>query len=188
MYRLQHPRVLRHERQSGLRISGSGKRGRCTSGLLAAHFSANNGRCPNRGGLATVAPAAAAVLGAAAVGCVALCPSSTASAEQDETRVTVYRAVDDKELAYLRATGSYGSNPHQSGKYFAKTLAGAEAFAHGPAGPLTVTSTTLPRTVARTGYQFNDPGLHGAGPSIYFYQYQLPVVNSTMTPPIVFEK
>jgi hypothetical protein len=56
--------------------------------------------------------------------------------------------VDPTELAYLRATGNYGSNSARSGKYFSLTLAGAQAFARAPinAGS-TITQTTLPQSI-----------------------------------------
>jgi hypothetical protein len=94
--------------------------------------------------------------------------------------------VDPTELAYLQATGNYGSNPSQSGKYFALSLAGAQAFANAPmnAGS-TITSTTLPQSVVNQGFGFADPGAHGAGPSVFFDQPQLPTVYGTMTPPVI---
>jgi hypothetical protein len=48
----------------------------------------------------------------------------------DDPTVVVYRVVDATELSYLLAHGHYGSNPSQSGKYFALTLDGARAFAN----------------------------------------------------------
>lgn len=100
--------------------------------------------------------------------------------------ITVYRVVDPTELAYLQANGNYGSNPSQSGKYFALTLEGAQAFASAPmnAGS-TITSTALPQSVVNQGFLFTDPGQYGAGPSVFFGQPQLPSVYSTMTPPTI---
>jgi hypothetical protein len=86
-----------------------------------------------------------------------------------ERRVTVYRAVDAVELAYLKATGNDGSNPNRPGKYFALSLTGAEAFASAPLiAPATITSTTLPQSVIDTGFGFVDAGARGAGPSVFF--------------------
>ena len=103
-----------------------------------------------------------------------------------DPRVVVYRVIDAAELAHLRMTGSYGSNPSRSGKYFAMTLAGAKAFGAAPmnAGS-TITETTLPRSVVVQGWAMIDPGPHGAGSSVYFSELQLPVVYSAMTPPNV---
>ena len=104
----------------------------------------------------------------------------------NDPRVPVYRVVDQTEWAYLQATGNYGSNPAQSGKYFALTLAGAQAFASHPANARsTITGTTLPRSVVNRGFLFNDPGQYGAGPSVFFAQPQLPTVYGTMTPPAI---
>ncbi|MGH9810735.1 MAG: hypothetical protein ACRD9W_26385 [Terriglobia bacterium] len=104
----------------------------------------------------------------------------------DDRRVSVYRVVHSTELAHLRVTGNYGSNPHRSGKYFALTLAGAQAFARAPfnAGS-TITSTTLPRSVIDQSFRFYDPGQHGAGPSVFFGQRELAIVYGAMTPPVV---
>jgi hypothetical protein len=99
-------------------------------------------------------------------------------------RITVYRVVDAAELAVLRAAGNHGSNPSRSGKYFALTLQGARAFARAGinAGSI-ISTTTLPTFVV------DDPGRHGAGPSVFFAELQLPAVLGTMTSPsIVFEE
>jgi hypothetical protein len=105
-------------------------------------------------------------------------------ARRAERLVTVYRVVDAIELAYLRATGNYGSNPNRSGKYFALTLTGAEAFAGAPMiAPATITSTTLPQSVIDSGFGFVDAGRLGAGPSVFFAEAQLPGVYARMTPP-----
>jgi len=96
----------------------------------------------------------------------------------------IYRAVDPAELAHLSASGDYGFSPNKSGKYFALTLNGAYDFAEHPFNAsmnLTVTQTTVPKTVLREGFFFKDPG--GAGPSVYFSDAQLPKVYSTMTRP-----
>jgi hypothetical protein len=100
--------------------------------------------------------------------------------------VTVYRVVDPAELACLRTTGNYGSNPARSGKYFALTATGAQAFAVAPinAGS-TITRTTLPQSVIDQGFRFHDPGQHGAGPSIFYAEPQLPMVYLALTPPII---
>jgi hypothetical protein len=99
--------------------------------------------------------------------------------------VSVYRVVDATELAYLQATGNFGSNPSQSGKYFALTLKGAQSFAGHPmnAGS-TIITTTLPQNVVNQGLLFLDPGAQGAGQSVFFAQAQLPMVYNIMTPPM----
>jgi hypothetical protein len=112
--------------------------------------------------------------------------TGSAIKQREDKRVTVYRAVDPVELAHIKKYGNYGSNPSQSGKYFALTVNGAEAFAKAPmnAGSV-VTSTTLPQSVVDQGHQFNDPGNHGAGPSVFFAQPQLPTVYGNMTPIVI---
>jgi hypothetical protein len=104
----------------------------------------------------------------------------------NDPRITLYRVIDATELAHLVMTGSYGSNPNRSGKYFALTLAGAAAFAAAPmnAGS-TIAETTLPQSVVSRGFAIIDPGPRGAGRSVYFEEVQLPVVYSVMTPPII---
>jgi hypothetical protein len=112
--------------------------------------------------------------------------SAAAANASNDPRVPVYRLVDPDELAYLQATRNYGSNPAQSGKYFALTPGGAQAFASHPrnAGS-TITGTTLPRSVVNRGFLFNDPGQLGAGPSVFFAQPQLPRVYGAMTAPAI---
>src|SRR5216684_7189150 len=105
------------------------------------------------------------------------------AAPNNDPRVVVYRVVDAAELAHLRMTGSYGSNPNRSGKYFALTFAGARAFAAAPMNTgSTITETTLPQSVVGQGWGLIDPGPHGAGSSVYFSELQLPMDFSTMTP------
>jgi hypothetical protein len=112
--------------------------------------------------------------------------SATAPDASDDSRIPVYRVVDPTELAYLQATGNYGSNPAQSGKYFALTPAGAQGFASHPGNAgSTITGTTLPRSVVNQGFLFNDPGRYGAGPSVFFAQPQLPTVYGAMTAPAI---
>jgi hypothetical protein len=103
------------------------------------------------------------------------------AAPGNEPRVSVYRVIDVTELAYLRMTGNYGSNPSRSGKYFALTLAGARAFTAASinAGSR-ITETSLPRTVVDQGWPIVDPGPHGAGASVYFDESQLPMVYADM--------
>src|SRR5437660_11877399 len=112
--------------------------------------------------------------------------ASAIATTSNDPRIVVYRVIDATELAHLVMTGSYGSNPSQSGKYFALTLAGATAFAAGPmnAGS-TITETTLPRSIVSQGFTMMDPGPHGARRSVHFAERQLPMVYSAMTPPIV---
>jgi RHS repeat-associated protein len=136
--------------------------------------------------LAATGVSAVAATAAAAGAALLATTTSTASPSQDELRVTVYRVVDPTELAYLQATGNYGSNPSESGKYFALTAAGAQAFASAPMNSgTTITSTTLPQVVVNQGFQFVDPGSQGAGPSVFYSQPQLPSVYGSMTPPAI---
>ena|SRR6266851_9655268 len=111
--------------------------------------------------------------------------SAIATASNDP-RIAVYRVIDATELAHLAMTGSYGSNPNQSGKYFALTLAGATAFAAAPinAGS-TITETTLPQSVVSQGFAIIDPGPHGAGRSVHFAEVQLPMVYRAMGPIVI---
>jgi hypothetical protein len=104
--------------------------------------------------------------------------------QSDDPYVNIYRAIDDVELDYLKANGNYGHNPSMSGKYFALTLGGAQAFAGWSQNEAaTVTGTSIPRSVLEQGHLFNDPGVHGAGPSVHFSDTVLPRVYRTMTPP-----
>ena len=130
--------------------------------------------------------AAGNILSGAAIGAGAATAASaillatttrTADRAQDELRVTVYRVVDPIELAHLQATGNYGSRPSESGKYFALTATGAQAFASAPVNSgTTITSTTLPQVIISQGYQFVDPGPKGPGASVFYAQPQLPSV------------
>jgi len=107
----------------------------------------------------------------------------------NDSRFSVYRVVDPTELAYLLAHGNYGSNPNQSGKYFALTPTGAQAFLSAPMNSnSTLTMTTLPGSVLNQGYAFPDPGAFGAGPSVFFSNPQLPLVYGTMTQPVVIPR
>lgn len=85
-----------------------------------------------------------------------------------DPRIVLYRVVDGVELAYLQANGNYGSNPSRTGKYFALTLLGAQAFASHPVNAGSrITWTTLPQTVVGQGYPLADPGRYGAGQSFF---------------------
>ena len=117
-----------------------------------------------------------------------LLPDSTSSSDttSDNSRFPVYRVVGPVELAYLLAHGNYGASPNQSGKYFALSAAGAQAFLNAPMNSgATLTMTTLPGSVLNQGWAFNDPGAVGAGPSVYYSDPQLPLVYGAMTPPVV---
>ncbi len=107
---------------------------------------------------------------------------------EGDPSVVVCRVVDGVELSYLEAHGHYGSNPSQSGRYFALTLDGARAFANAPMNAgTTVTTTTLPQSVVNRGMKFNDPGINGAGWSIFFSQQQLADVYGTMAAPTIWK-
>ena len=103
-----------------------------------------------------------------------------------DPRVPLYRVVDAIELSYLETHGDYGSNPSQSGKYFALTAEGAHAFANAPMNAgATVTSTTLPKSIVDRGVTFNDPGPNGTGISVFFSQQQLAAVYGNMAVPAI---
>jgi hypothetical protein len=107
----------------------------------------------------------------------------------EDQLVAVYRVVDDTELSYLESHGHYGSNPSQSGKYFALTLDGARAFANAPMNTgSTITTTALPRSVINRGITFSDPGANGAGLSIFFSQQQLGDTYGTMSRPVIWKE
>ena len=109
------------------------------------------------------------------------------SQQADDPVVVVYRVIDDSERRYLAAYGDYGSNPSQSGKYFALTLDGASAFARAPMNTGTViTRTTLPASIVQRGMMFNDPGANGAGLSVFFPQQLLTVVYDSMSVPVIW--
>lgn len=100
------------------------------------------------------------------------------------TRVAVFRVVDAVELGFLQATGQYGSNLNRSGKYFALTLDGARAFANATMNVgCRITATTLPLSIMQAGVHFHDPGLNGAGPSVFFAELQLESVYASMADP-----
>ena len=127
-----------------------------------------------------------------------MCPTETGDEASATTRrvsaataaaspsVPVYRVVDAAELAYLRAVGDFGSNPSSSGKYFALTLSGAQAFARHPmnAGSR-ITQIELPLSIVLQGWHFVDLGLFGAGSSVFFEEVQLHVVYGAMTVPAI---
>ena len=111
---------------------------------------------------------------------------ATAGTASADPPVPVYRVVDIVEFAYLSATGDYGSNPSYSGKYFALSLSGAQAFARHPMNSGSrVTQTPIPQCIVDRGWLFVDLGTHGAGSSVYFSEPQLPTVYAAMTPPVV---
>jgi hypothetical protein len=106
-----------------------------------------------------------------------------------ERYVQVYRVVDDAELSWLALHGDYGSNPSQSGKYFALTLEGARAFASAPMNAnARITATRLPEWIVSLGRMFRDPGFHGGGRSVFFPQAKLFMVYASMTPPEVLPR
>lgn len=110
------------------------------------------------------------------------------AATRGDPLLVVYRVVDATELAYLEAHGNYGSNPSQSGKYFALTIDGARAFAAAPMNAGTaITTATLPKSVVDSGTMFNDPGRNGAGWSAFFPQQQLARLYGTMAAPVVWK-
>jgi hypothetical protein len=103
--------------------------------------------------------------------------------------IPVWRVVDPAELRYVQAHGNYGSSPSQSGKYFALTLAGAQAFASAPMNSgSAITATGLPQSVVNSGFMVNDPGQYGAGSSVFFAERQLPTVYGAMTLPVILSK
>jgi RHS repeat-associated protein len=98
-------------------------------------------------------------------------------------RVRLFRAIGPEELSSVMRDGNYGSAPSLSGKYFALTAQGAVDFSRAPlnAGTrLTLTSTTIPRSLLDKGFIFNDVG--GAGSSIHFPQDLLLTFYGSMIP------
>ena len=105
-----------------------------------------------------------------------------AGSAAESEMVQIFRTVDQNELPSV-LNGTYGSSPSASGKYFALTQEGAQNVANSTmnAGQqMTMTSTTIPRSVFNQGYLFNDTGL--AGPAIHFQQEFLPTLYNSMTP------
>ena len=119
----------------------------------------------------------------------AISDSGAAVKAAGDPLVPVWRVVDATELRYVQAHGDYGSNPSRSGKYFALTIRGAQAFASAPmnAGS-TITATGLPQSVVNVGFIVNDPGPYGAGSSVFFKELQLAMVYGTMRPPVILSK
>jgi hypothetical protein len=100
--------------------------------------------------------------------------------------VELFRVVAPAEAEYLSKHGNYGASPSQAGKYFALTPAGAFAFSTDPINKDSViTATSVPKSVYDIGFKMNDPGKTGAGPSVFYEDSQLPIVYSTMTPPVL---
>ncbi|HVC60614.1 MAG TPA: hypothetical protein VND19_09675 [Acetobacteraceae bacterium] len=113
---------------------------------------------------------------------------SDRSAGEDDPPVALYRVVDEIELSYLQAHGDYGSNLSQFAEYFALTIDGARAFANAPMNARTViTTTTVPQSVVKRGARFNDPGVNGAGLSVFFSRGQLVDAYDTTSPPTIWK-
>lgn len=92
----------------------------------------------------------------------------TPTATPDET-ATLYRAVDEVELAYILTHGNYGYSTNGSGKYFALTLEGVVIFAKSSLNvnrQMTITSVIAPSKILERGYIFDDVG--GARLSVHF--------------------
>jgi RHS repeat-associated protein len=105
-------------------------------------------------------------------------------AAESET-VQIFRAVDQAEMGSVLSQGTYGSSPSMTGKYFALTQEGAQNFAGSAinAGKqMTITSTTIPRSVFNQGYFYTDVGANGAGASIHFSESYLSTLYNSMTP------
>ncbi|HKO55574.1 MAG TPA: RHS repeat-associated core domain-containing protein [Thermoanaerobaculia bacterium] len=99
--------------------------------------------------------------------------------------VQIFRAVGQRELQSIVQNGTYGSAPSMGGKYFALSQQGAETFASSSfnAGrQMTVTSTTIQRSVFNQGFVFNDAGAEAAGASIHFSEEALPTLYESMSP------
>jgi hypothetical protein len=85
---------------------------------------------------------------------------SPLAAEEGGT-VPIFRAVGQSETSSILNAGTYGSAPSMGGKYFALTQQGAQDFASASfnAGrQMSITSTTVPRSVFNQGFLFNDVG------------------------------
>ena len=102
---------------------------------------------------------------------------------EDKSRVTLFRAVDSRELSDVQTTGTYGYSPHGGGKYFAFTYSGVVRFARSAfnAGKIMmITSTDVPSDFLIRGTPFDDIG--GAGLSIHFSDAVLPALYRVMSP------
>ena len=100
------------------------------------------------------------------------------------SRIPLFRAVGQRELAQVLRSGNYGSSPSLSGKYFGFTESGVRAIANSglnASRQMTITATDVPRWLLRIGYKFNDPGAGGAGPSIFFAERTLPILYRFMS-------
>lgn len=109
-----------------------------------------------------------------------LCLLTSNACGLSQNRVTLYRAIDGKELSYVKENGTYGHSPSLAGKYFSHSLQGALNIRERMPASDTITRITVPESVWRQGHLFPDP--RGGGPSVHFSDPQLPVVYSSMTP------
>jgi hypothetical protein len=111
----------------------------------------------------TVAPASRALTSTARAK-----KTVTPTATPEET-TTLYRAIDEVELAYVLTHGNYGFSTNGSGKYFALTLEGVVIFAKSSLNvnrQMTITSVIVPSKILERGYVFDDVG--GARLSVHF--------------------
>jgi RHS repeat-associated protein len=111
-----------------------------------------------------------------------LCLLTSSMCGLSENRVVLYRGVEGKELVDIVKTGTYGFAP-SGGKYFAFTRSGAENYINVQARlgvNLTLTSITIPRDSINWKNTFVDTG--GAGPSVHYFDSELPFLYSRMSP------
>mgnify|MGYP001366462626 CR=1 FL=1 len=113
----------------------------------------------------------------------AMAPADVAGGSGEGDRVEVFRAINSEELNYLQTFGNYGYSPSQAGKYFALTMQGAKAYSTNSwMQDSVITATTVPSSIIKQGFYFNDPGPTGAGPSLHYQDSQLPLLYKSMSP------
>jgi|GEM_PF-3042929 len=106
----------------------------------------------------------------------------TPTATSDAT-TTLYRTVDEVELAYILTQGNYGFSTNGSGKYFALRLEGVVTFAKSSLNTnrqMTITSIIVPPKILERGYVFDDVG--GARLSVHFPDAALADLYREMSP------
>jgi RHS repeat-associated protein len=103
--------------------------------------------------------------------------------KEADYRTAHYRAIDEMELTVVLVTGTYGSSPSASGKYFSFYEKDARHFGKSDFNRghrMTITRITVPHSFVENGYQFYDKG--GGGSSIRYPEEVLPELYEVMTP------
>jgi hypothetical protein len=105
-----------------------------------------------------------------------------------EPRVSLFRAIGERERRHLLAFGDYGRSPSAGGKYFALTEEGAVRFAGSTFNAkrrMIITRVDVPRSFLDRGFLFFDPG--GAGPSVHFSEEMLADLYAIAGPPSLLD-